>query len=107
MYCTSRTQLLKNNGGLDSRLVLDALESLAKVLQLKRLVDDTLGLDLARVEVVNCGGCGVQIVRFIRLIRIKVRVDLRNMYVSENEPMMVISSPKILEGGHETLSLLA
>jgi hypothetical protein len=28
--------------------------------------------------------------------------DLRNIYVSEKDPRMVISSPKILLGGHET-----
>ena len=29
-------------------------------------------------------------------------IPLGNWKVSEKEPMMVISSPKILEGGHET-----
>lgn len=31
-------------------------------------------------------------------------LHLRNMYVSEKEPRMVISSPKIFAGGHETLA---
>ena len=48
--------LVKDNGGLDGRLVPDALEGLAPLLQLEGLVDDALGLDLAAVEVVDGGG---------------------------------------------------
>jgi len=32
---------------------------------------------------------------------------LRNMYVSEKEPRMVISSPKILDGGLQRVSVFA
>lgn len=96
--------LLENDGGLDGALVLDALQRLAKVLELEGLVDDALGLDLARVEVVDGGG-------WSRPLALDVSFNsnnryLRNMYVSEKEPMMVISSPKILDGGHETLAEL-
>lgn len=51
------SSVIEDNRGLDGALVLDGLESLAKLLELERLVDDTLGLDLARVKVVNGGGC--------------------------------------------------
>ena len=47
--------LIEDNSGLDSRLVPDALESFAPLLELERFVNDTLGLDLAAVEVVNSG----------------------------------------------------
>ena len=49
-YC-----LVKDNSSLDGTLVLDGFQRLTVLLQLKCLVDDTLGLDLARVKVVNRG----------------------------------------------------
>jgi ABC-type transporter Mla MlaB component len=45
--------IIKYNGRLDGRLVPDAFEGLAELFQLEHLVDDTLCLDLARVEVVD------------------------------------------------------
>jgi len=48
--------LVENDSRLDGRLVPDALERLAVLLELEHLVDDPLGLDLARVEVVDCLG---------------------------------------------------
>lgn len=51
------SHLVKDDGGLDSALVLDALQGLAKLFELERLVDNVLGLDLARVEVVDGGSC--------------------------------------------------
>ncbi len=41
--------LVKDNGRLDGTLVLHRLETLGPLLQLERLVDDPLDLDLARV----------------------------------------------------------
>ena len=51
-----RVPLVKDDGGLDGALVLDSLKSLAELLKLEGLVDNTLGLDLARVEVCNGSG---------------------------------------------------
>lgn len=48
--------VVKDDGSLDRRLVADALESLAPLLELEGLVDDTLSLDLATVKVVDRGG---------------------------------------------------
>lgn len=45
--------VVEHDRRFDRRLVPDALERLAKLLQLECLVDDALGLDLARVEVVD------------------------------------------------------
>lgn len=55
MLCCSG-DLVKYNSRLDSTLVLDRLQRLTILLELERLVDDALGLDLARVEVVDSGG---------------------------------------------------
>lgn len=46
--------LVEDNGSLDSGLVANALQSLAPLLQLERLVDDALSLDLAAVKVIDC-----------------------------------------------------
>jgi hypothetical protein len=48
--------LIKRDGSLDGRLVLHRLQTLRPLLKLEGLVDDTLDLDLARVEVVDGGG---------------------------------------------------
>jgi hypothetical protein len=47
--------LVEYNGSFDGRLVADALEGLAPLFEPERLVDDTLGLDFATVEVVDRG----------------------------------------------------
>jgi len=48
--------VVKDDGSLDRRLVTDALESLTPLLELEGLVDDTLSLDLATIEIVDRGG---------------------------------------------------
>lgn len=48
--------VIEDDGSLDGSLVPDALESLTPLLELEGLVDNTLGLDLATVEVVDSGG---------------------------------------------------
>ena len=45
--------VVKHNRRFDSRLVPDALERLAELLELEHLVDDALSLDLARIEIVD------------------------------------------------------
>ncbi len=47
--------LVEDNSSLNGRFVSDALKSFAPLLKLERLVDDALGLDLAAIEVVDCG----------------------------------------------------
>lgn len=54
-YRLSAWILVKYNSGLNGRLVADALEGFAPLFELEGLVDDTLGLDLAAIEIVNCG----------------------------------------------------
>jgi len=106
-----RKSVIKHNGRLDGRLVADALERLAELFQLEGLVDDALGLDLARVEVVDRLGC----VCFSIVIRVKERKggrlgrqkNVRNMWTSEKDPMIRSSSPKILDGGQVTRAALA
>ena len=44
---------VKDYGGLDGGLVFDAFQCLPILLQRKDLIDNTLGLDLAVVEVIN------------------------------------------------------
>ena len=53
----SVASVIKHNRRLDGRLVPDALERLAVLLELEHLVDDAPRLDLARVEVVDGLGC--------------------------------------------------
>jgi hypothetical protein len=55
--------LVKYDGGLDGTLVLDRLQRLAILLELEGLVDDALGLDLSRVEVVDSGGWNMSVYR--------------------------------------------
>jgi len=50
---TTSTNLVKGDSGLDSTLVLHALETLGPLLQLESLVDDSLDLDLTTVEVID------------------------------------------------------
>jgi hypothetical protein len=45
--------LVEDNGGLDGALVLHGLQALSPLLKLESLVDNSLDLDLARVEIVN------------------------------------------------------
>jgi hypothetical protein len=61
MVSDETKSVIKHNRRLDGRLVADALERLAELLQLEGLVDDTLRLDLARVEVVDRLGWVVSI----------------------------------------------
>ena len=56
VFNTRKMRSVKDNSGLDGALVLDRLQSLAVLLKLEGLVDDTLGLDLATVEVVDSLG---------------------------------------------------
>jgi len=44
---------IEDNGSLDGALVLDRLESFSVLLQFEGLVDNTLGLDFAVVQVVD------------------------------------------------------
>jgi len=47
------SDLVKDNGSLDGTLVAHALEALFPLFELEGLVDDTLDLDLARIEIVD------------------------------------------------------
>jgi hypothetical protein len=58
-----RGDLVKYNSGLDGTLVLDRFQRLAILLELEGLVDDALGLDLSRVEVVDSGGWNMSVYR--------------------------------------------
>ena len=104
--------VVKHNRRLDSRLVPDALERLAELLELEHLVDDALGLDLARIEIVDrlcCFSLGQLFCHYLGRGDWKrgFRWDARNMWTSEKEPMIRSSSPKILEGGQVTRAALA
>jgi len=47
--------LVEDNGGLDGTLVLHRLQALSPLLKLESLVDNSLDLDLARVQIVDRG----------------------------------------------------
>jgi hypothetical protein len=47
--------LVEDNGGLDGTLVLHGLQALSPLLKLESLVDNSLDLDLARVQIVDRG----------------------------------------------------
>ena len=93
----------------DSRFVLHSLETLLPLLELKSLVDDTLDLDLAAIEIVDCGrefvcfAKGADDGDFI--------ADWKNKKKSRviSDKQLVRRSfghLQIFEGGHDTRSLL-
>ena len=49
------TKLVKGNRSLDGALIAHRLQALLPLIELERLVDDTVDLDLAAVEIVNRG----------------------------------------------------
>ena len=94
--------LVEDDSGLDGRLVPHCLQALGPLLDLESLVYNTLNLDLAALEIIN----GVRAVRLLAYAASFGTAETHNLYVSEKEPRMVISSPKILDGGHETRASL-
>lgn len=49
--------LVENDSGLDCRLVLHSLQTFCPLFELVGLVDNSLDLDLAGIEVINGSGC--------------------------------------------------
>lgn len=49
-------ELIKGNSSLDGALIPHRLQTLLPLVELERLVDDAMHLDLAAVEIVDGGG---------------------------------------------------
>src|SRR5579862_2619220 len=90
-------RLFKHYGSLYGTFIPHALQAFLPLINRESLIYNSLDLYFARIQIRKS---------YNERDFHQPDVPLGNWNVSEKEPMMVISSPKIFEGGHDTREAL-